>query len=243
MKNVVIGFSGLLLLLLFPQSVGASGLVTIDKAGQVVWNVLSSEDPKDLQITEPGDVSVKQIAQLGNQTNASITLKKKDGQVSLEVLSDSGKKEIDVSDWQQNLVEIEERPEVQKLSIGLSGGKFSLKQGSIVALTDLPIDVDAKLARLSVQTSTGTRFVSILPRQAAYSLLQAKYISELNSSMELKESSDTNIVYHISGERVINLFNVYNYRVPVDGEVSASTGEIVSVNEPIWLKVIGFIFS
>ena len=226
-------------------TVKADGLVTVDSNGYIYWNVLAAESPSGLQVPKASDISIKQIAQVDSNLGASVALSKNGGQVNLVVSTGSAKKEINVSNWKQDLVEIEERPQVQKLNIGLENGKFSLRQGGVTALTDLPIQIDAKSAGLSVLTSTGNRFVSILPVQAVDTLLRAKYISRLTStnSMELNEDASNNLVYQIKGEKIINILNVYNYKVDVEGSVSASTGEVLSVNEPTWLKLFGFMLS
>jgi hypothetical protein len=51
------------------------------------------------------------------------------------------------------------------------------------------------------------------------------------------------LAYEIAGDRIVNLFNIYKYAVPVKVQVSASTGEIISIDQPTWLKVVSFLFA
>ena len=48
--------------------------------------------------------------------------------------------------------------------------------------------------------------------------------------------------YVIRGEKIFNIFNIYDYGVDITARVSVSTGELVGIDDPEWLKSINFLF-
>lgn len=223
-----------------------ASLIVIDPQGVVVWNVLSSQDEVDLEIPRRDFLEVRNIGADADSASAvKISLRRIDGHVQLKVASSEGEKELDVTDYTEDLVEIEERPELTRLKIGLIQDKFSIQQKGVVALTEFPISIDPATAQLSVETPTGAKYLSILPHQAVESTLRSKTINRFSSGQKvpLIEAEHGELVYTVSGNRVINLLNLFSYKVPVSVDVSASTGEIVSVTQPTWLKVFGFLFA
>lgn len=223
-------------------SVQAS-LVVIDKEGRVVINVLSAEESIELEIPRSEFLEIKNVVSETPEEDAKISLAKVNGKATLEVSSPSGNKSLDVTNYNKEVIEIEERPEVQKLTISVSGDKFIIGQRNVFAETDYQINIDPQTARLTLETPSGLRFLSILPRQATDSVLRAKYINRIESERNLvikEEGSD--LTYEVFGDKVLNFFNFFEYPIPVSVQVSASTGEILYVDQPIWLKVINFLF-
>ncbi len=233
------------LFFLFPQPARAS-LITVNQKGEVVLKVLSSQDEIALGIPKRDFLEVKEMAVgLPAVSNPKISLQKSEGKVLLKVQTDSSQTSLDVSGWTEDVVEIEEREETKKLAIAIKKDKFSIKQEGVVVLTDYPISINPQKNQLSVETPSGNRFLSILPIEAAQSLLRARIISRLflNNEAVLTENERGELIYVISGEKTINLFNLFDYSVPVTAQVSALTGEVVLVDQPVWLKILGFLFS
>ena len=220
-----------------------ASLVVIDKEGRVVINVLSAEESIELEIPSSEFFEIKNVVSETPEQDAKISLAKVDGKATLEVSSSSGNKSLDVTDYNKDVIEIEERPQVQKLTISVLGDKFIIGQRNVFAETDYQINIDASSARLTLETPSGLRFLSILPRQATDSVLRAKYINRIESEKKLvikEEGSD--LTYEVFGDKVFNIFNLFEYGVPVSAKVSASTGEILSIEGPTWWKVINFLF-
>lgn len=244
MKRKVIIAAAFLFLVLSVSKTQAS-LIIIDHQGVVVWNVLSSQDEVDLEIPRRDLLEVKEIsADTESYAEVKISLRRTDGQVQLKVASSEGEKELDVTGYGDDLVEIEERPELTRLKIGLMQDKFSIQQKGVIALTEFPISIDPAVAQLSVETPTGAKYLSILPHQAVESTLRSRVINRfsIGQKVPLIEVDHGELVYTVSGNRVINLLNLFSYMVPVSVNVSASTGEIMSVIQPTWLKIFGFLF-
>ena len=231
--------------LIFATSVqvARASLVTIDKEGKVVINVLSAEESIELEIPEREYLEVKNIAEGIPDPQAKISLLRSDGRVSLQISTSSGDKSLDITNYQDEIVEIEERPAVERIAISVLGDKFEIVQRGVVAVTTYEINIDPQTARLTLETPSGLRFLSILPRQAVDITLQAKYINRIGgqNKLDIKEQG-SELSYVVHGDKVINLFDLFEYKVPVKASVSASTGEILSVDQPTWLRILGFLF-
>ncbi|MBU0570341.1 hypothetical protein KKB40_06240 [Patescibacteria group bacterium] len=230
----------LLFLSVFSSNINAS-LLVVDEKGEIVWNVLSEDDDLlALEVTKRSQIEVKKAAEEKTDASSVISLEKNDGRVSLVVTSDTGTRELDVSDMSGELVRVEERAQVQEIALGVVGDKFSLKQKGISALTNFPIKVDAQRAEFSVRTSSGDKFISILPFQAVEILLRSKLLNRIeNNEIEIIEEGQE-LQYLVVGERLLNVLDIFEYSVPVTTKLSASTGEILSIEAPIWYKVVAY---
>src|SRR4030042_3992574 len=215
-----------------------ASIIAIDKNGNITWKILAYESPLALEVPKQ-NLEVKNVTST-NSSNREISLSKEDGKVSLKV-GDSDT--LDVTNMGDSLVEIEERGDTKKIEIGIKGDKFSIKEGDILALSAYPINIDPVENRLSVVTSSGKKYLGIFPYEAAQVALRSKYISKINQKTFDITEENKDVSYLIAGDRVINLFNLIKINIPVTTKISASTGEILSVEKPMWLKVLGFMFS
>jgi hypothetical protein len=223
-----------------------AGFITINKDGSITWNVLSSEVSDGPSIPKREELAIKDVIGTSEGTiPAEVSLGKDNGKVELKVTDSSGGKKIDVTSIKGDLIEIEERPEVKTIKIGVLGEGFSIDQGGVVAQTDFPIKIDPKTAELSLETPSGIRYLAVLPREALDYILRARIITKLgeDSKVALQEENGGQLSYVIDGVRTLNVFNLFNYDVPVRAQVSAVNGEIIGIEQPSWLKVLGFIFS
>lgn len=225
------------LFFLSPKVAGAS-LVHIAQGGLVTVNVLGTEDSV-LQIPKKESLQIKDIAASDVPGQASVSLSQIDGKTNLNVATSDGQKNMDVTNYKDNLIEIEERDKAQKVQISLIDGKFSIEQNGVIALTDFPININPKNAEISVTAPSGVRYLAILPYEAYQGLLKAKIITTLGENkLAISEGDRGELSYIIPGQKIINVFNVFSYPVDVKSTVSASTGEVLSVDEPVWLKVL-----
>jgi hypothetical protein len=242
MKKFFLVFAFSVLFILSTSSVRA-GLITIESDGEVVWNVLADETSLTAEIPRSSYIEIKDAAKTKPGKDSKLLLTQKDGKVSLAVEGEGYEKELDVTSWEDDLIEIEERPESQSMRIRLEDNGFGLVQKGIKALTDYPVSVDAKESKIFLSTSTGKRTLSVLPFQAVQSLYKAKVITNLQGdSIDLVEE-DGSLNYVVSGEKYVNLFNVYQYPVLIKAKVSATTGEVENVEAPVWYQVLGYFLS
>ena len=240
----VLSLIAILSLVFISPAAAYASLVTINTQGSIVLNILSVEDSIELEIPRRDYLEIKGITDETPDPNARISLLMEDGKVKLQVSTKSGDKSLDVTNYEGEIIEIEERSENERLVIGVSDGKFTIEQRGVVAETDFAINIDPQTTGLTLKTPSGLRFLSILPREATEAVLRSKFINRIgfDQRIVLEEEEGKDLAYLIQGERVINLFNVFEYATPVGAKVSASTGEILSVEQPTWLKIIGFLF-
>ena len=219
-----------------------ASLLVVKNEGEIVWNVLAEEDNLSLDVPKHSYLEVTKIAQVNPSESSLVVLKRQDGKISLSVDSGDEKKQLDVTNWKEDVIEVEERAEVKKLVIKIVDEKFRLEQNGISAITEFPVTIDSKSARLSIETSGGQTFLSIFPKEAVDSLLRAKFVNKIpDSNIELIEK-DKELQYVIAGEKVFDILGLMEYSVPVTTFISASTGEILSIDSPTWFKYIKFLF-
>lgn len=235
MKKLLIGLF-FAVLFLFPQSTSAESLLVVDGNGNANWNVLSAES-FELDVPER-DLRLGYVA---GDTNGSQPISiKKDGE-KISLTSTDGRS-VDATNWKNNLVELVETPDTKKLEIAVFDGRFTIKEGSATAATTFPIKVDPKERKLAIVTPTGDKFLAILPVEAVQSILRAKVVTNASNNFEVVEK-DNSLSYKITGEKILNLFNIYNLPVPVTAYISASTGEILSLDQPPWLAIASYLLS
>jgi len=241
MKRII--FSFFFLFLFSVSNVQAESLLIIDNQGDVVWKVLSSTDSVSLSMPQREYLEVTDVAVGDALDNTKISLAKDGENINLNIASSEGDKSLDVTNWQDDLIEIEERGETQRLVIKVSNGEFSIEQKGIVVTTDYPININPKKNEISVQTPSGIRFLSVLPIEAAESILRAGVMTRLTGERtSLLEGERGELVYEMNGEKVLNIFNLLDYPVEVKTKVSVLTGEIVEIDQPTWLRIVSFLF-
>ena len=209
----------------------------------MIIKVLSAEESIGLEIPQSEFLEVKNILSETPDSNAKISLVKNEGKTTLNVTSSSGNKSLDITNYKDEILVVEERPEVQKLTFFVSGDKFTLVQRGVYAETDYQINIDPISAKLTLETPSGLRYLSVLPHQATDVVLKANFINRIDDEKRLTiREEGSELTYEVFGDKVFNIFNLFEYGVPVSAKVSASTGEILSIEGPTWLKVINFLF-
>jgi hypothetical protein len=222
--------------LVFAKNAEAS-LLVIDKEGNINWKVLSYESSLALDVPGDTDIEVTKFADDTASGKTIVTLKKENDRITL---SEVGGRELDVSSWENDVIEVEERGDVKKLKVTIDDGKFALEQDGVKATTEYPIEIDARENKISVETETGYKYLALLPYDAAQSLLRTKIATNVNATDMKVVEYEKDITYLVNGEKAINIFNIYDLKLPVSAYISASTGEVMMV-EPSWLGVVNYL--
>jgi hypothetical protein len=217
-------------------------IITLRKNGEVIINVLSYQDT--FGVAKKESLEIKDVLNSqASEIKETILLAKEGGEYKLNIFSNEGSKELNVTNINGDLVEIEERPSVKNLKIGLTDGNFYLEEAGIIAKTIFPINIDTKNAEISVKTESGDHFIAVSPVDAYKYCLRAKNISKLTSEdILITEKNLGEIAYEIPGEKTLNFFGLINYDVPVRVSVSTLTGEITNIETEVWMKVLTFFF-
>ncbi len=227
--------AALFILFLLPKTVSAS-LVEVSDDGGVTVNVLSYEDSL---LVEETDIEVKRIASEENKTTSNISISKTGEKVSMRVGVD---KNFDVTNIKDDLVEVEARPDTKKVKVSYDGNAFLITEESITASTTLPIVIDPVSGKFLLETGEGRKFLGVLPQEAAKSILKTKIINKVAKKPIKIVDENGKLSYLIDGEKVVSLFEFYDFRLPISTRISATTGEIESIEAPEWLKFISVIF-
>ncbi len=242
-RKVVATLSLFVFLFLFSPTEAKAALIHIKPDGLVVFSVLGTEDSLALAIPKKESLRIKEIASTETVSPSQVSLSQENGKFSLNVASSEGQKSMDVTDFKDSLVEIEERNQANKVQIGIKDGKFSISENGIVATTDFPISVDPANAQITVNAPSGVRYLAILPFEAYQNLVKARIISTMgDGNLVISEGEKGELSYMVPGQKLVNVFNLFSYPVDVKTTVSASTGEVLFIDQPIWLKVLGFAF-
>lgn len=218
---------------------GAQTLLKVDPKGGVTLNVLSASDSLSLNIPKSEPIEIKKITDIFADTTSKIKLTQVDGKYSLTLTNPTETKELNVTGWKEDLVEIEKRGDVESVKIFIKDGKFSIEQKGVKVVTDYSISVNPETAEITVSAPSGERKIAVLPSEALMALLRAKIVTTLSPNANLVEESGKDLTYNAVGTKVVNLFNVYDLPIEINAKVSASTGEIVFTDEPVWVKVLG----
>lgn len=226
------------ILLLTTSTPASASLIKIMPNGNLALNVLG------LSVEKPASLEIKELA-LGDESDAVVAFSKNaEGKISLTITSDNANSQFDVTNYQEEIVEIEERKEASRVSISQEGGEFVLRQKDVAAKTTYPLSINPKSAEITVSTPSGARYLAVLPYAAYETAVKAQAISglEKDGRMEIKEGEDGVLAYIIPGEKTLDLFNIIEYKVPIKASISASTGEVVLIDAPSWYRILGFLF-
>lgn len=222
------------LLFFFSVEVIKASYVSISSNGSLIEKVLADED-------EAGTFSVTKIAENTVHSTPGVKLKKTNDSVQMVVTNADGTKELTVPEKTDTLIEIEERPKVQKIAIGVENDQFYVKQKEYIARTNFPLTVDAQSARLVATGESGDMLLSILPTEAAESALRSGIVSNItDNTMQLIEN-DRQLRYKISGEKIFSILHIYDYTVPVDAYISVTDGTIEQIDSSTWYRFMNFL--
>lgn len=233
-------FSVLFLIILFyPKEIFASSLFKVNSDGSLTFNVLSSEDSLALGLPQKSSLEVKEVAGRTPDYQNIILKKEGSGKYSLYL---GEKNALDITNWRDSVIEIEEKEETKKVDVLLSDGKFLLKQSDLLVSFDFSLKLRPKEKELLVETPFGDKLLFVMPYDAALITLRSRALSKVKKDepFELVEEN-RDLVYQIKGSKTLDFFGFYKSDFPVVVKVSASTGEIVFVDEPWWLRLASFL--
>ena len=125
--------------------------------------------------------------------------------------------QVTISQEQQK-IEIKFDQQAKETLISISGATVSTTQ---------PVQVEQ--SKLYMETSAGPQEVKISPTEATEKIPEAVIVDEVR----LEEGSEEPI-YSISGSKEAKILFFIPVSVPVQTQVSAQTGQVVSVQKPWW---------
>lgn len=116
---------------------------------------------------------------------------------------------------------------------------INLKLGNIEAETRFPLTIDQVTGQLMVITPNGPRPIRVLPDQAS-DIAQNAGVQNKIEKLEIlpSPSSTDSVVIKLTGAKTGSILGIIPINQPVETEVGAQTGRIVSINEPFWLRLL-----
>jgi len=209
-----------------------AALINISKNGAVTYNVLSAQSPfRDNPESSIASENDRNPAVLGTK----ISLTKVDDKYFLKVEGDRFG-QFEITNYQGDLVEMEKDLPGQKLSLAFGDGKVQIKEQGIVAQTSLSFNIDSASKKLSLETPSGEKFLFLAPKEAVEKIYQEKILDSTEGAITVTDHNN-DLLYEVSGQKILNIFNLVQIPIQVKTQISALTGNIVSVEEPSWLKL------
>jgi len=229
MARFLVSLTFLLLFLGTAPVTASAALVRFGRDGEVYWNVLGANS----------ELEIKKIVNETIKGQATVDLSQDNGKVFLSY--DGG--EVDVTGYEKEIIEIEENEAPKKILISSTGDGFEISQSGIIAVTPFSIKINSPQNKLAVETSTGTRFLAVMPYDAVEQVVLTNIINILprEGRIKLIEKEEGEIAYEISGEKQISLFNIFSFGVPIVVQVSATSGKVINISEPLWYSVVDFL--
>lgn len=139
-------------------------------------------------------------------------------------------------------VEVKEGTSESKIKIRSGKNKFEFQQeGARFSVeSDFPLSVNPTTRELMVTTPAGSRVVAVLPQQVIDNMLAAGIVTS-TSGVNLKTESDGSLSYNINGTKNEKLLGVFDVAVQKNLIVSAQTGQVLTVNQSTFSKILDFL--
>lgn len=237
-------FVGLLLLgvsLLTPVSASAA-LVTVEPSGRYTYNVLSAESEIALLPLDKPEIEIKKAGFNDVTAKMAIALFKDADKVLLSIKDDEGTTKADVTGYKDTVIEISAKNDAESVLIGVTDGGFTITQDGVDATTAYEISVDPGKRAVYLSAPSGERILSLFPRDAIDALVKTNMITSSPESMALTETETGDLTYEVHATRDIAPFGLITYGVPRVIAVSAVNGKVLHIEDPLWFRVLSFLF-
>lgn len=138
-------------------------------------------------------------------------------------------------------IKVKEGQKENEIELKAEDGRFEFKAKGVAAQSNFPLTLNNATGELSVQTPQGTKIIRLLPNQVAEIALRAgvqNKIEAIEVSENEQEKDESGLVFKVQGTKSGKFLGLIPISAPVETQIGAQTGNIVSVNEPGWFKLI-----
>lgn len=138
-------------------------------------------------------------------------------------------------------IKVKEGQKENEIELKTEDGRFEFKAKGVAAQSNFPLSVNNATGELSVQTPQGAKIIRLLPNQVAEIALRAgvqNKIEAIEVSENDQERDESGLVFKVQGTKSGKIFGLIPVSAPVETQIGAQTGTVVSVNEPAWFKLI-----
>lgn len=139
-------------------------------------------------------------------------------------------------------VEIKEGTSESKIKIRGGKNKFEFQQdgAKFSVESNFPLSVNPATRELTVTSPAGSKVIAVLPQQAIDNMLAAGIVTT-TTGVDLKTEQDGSMAYNIDGIKNEKLLGVFDVAVPKNLIVSAQTGQVLTVNQSAFSKILDFL--
>ncbi|HEV2339901.1 MAG TPA: hypothetical protein VGT05_04025 [Patescibacteria group bacterium] len=119
--------------------------------------------------------------------------------------------------------------------------QLTIQQGTTKVTTSLPIQVSTMNHSLGVPSQNQTGAINVLPSEALQGIVNKGILNTRNASKaKVHLTQDTNGVnYTVDTQKQGKLFGVFPVQSPVQVKLSAQSGKIVNVTQPVLFNIFG----
>jgi len=218
--------------------------------------LLSATPAHAALFTKSGDLLTKNVLGAADANNAlqavvtsvesvvsNIQLGISDGKLTLSYDDSPRTQDVSLESYDGDIIEITQLKEADSVMVLAAKDSFEIRQRGIKVSTRYPIEVNSALDNLTLTTESGKRYLAVLPYDAVTPLIRTKLIDEIPSSgeIELIELTQGELTYKIKGGKNYNLFDLVTLHADVSVDVSALSGDVLSVNQPTWSRILSFL--
>lgn len=129
----------------------------------------------------------------------------------------------------------------QELEVKAEGDHINLVTQNIGAETRFPLTFDKTTGQLLVTTPNGQRIIRILPAQASQ-IAQTAGIQNQIEKIEIQANTtagtDEDVVLKLTGKKTGKILGIIDVNQPVEAEIGARSGSIISTTTPFWLRLL-----
>lgn len=161
---------------------------------------------------------------------------------NLNVSLASGSGEIE--DTEDSEVEMETEHGLVSFKNSIDGKKMEINQGKASAETNLPLNIDPKTKKVSLESEGKAFEVKTLPEDILNSVANGKtFNASPSGSLEKFDIAIENgkVIYNLSDSKNEKFLGLFKVTIPKDVKLSGDTGEILEVKQNMLSKILDFL--
>lgn len=119
--------------------------------------------------------------------------------------------------------------------------QLTIQQGSTKVTTSLPLQIDTLTHSLSVPSPDQSARVSVLPAEALQGIVNKGLLNTQGvNQAKIDLTKDANGVnYTVQSEKKGKLFGIFSIQSPVQVKLSAQTGKVTKISQPLLFNLFG----
>ncbi len=211
----------------------------IEQAGR--GEIISKPTPSPTVVLSPG---AKMEAGDVLSGDVDVFYKLMGSQVLLGAENSEGR-QLKIKDGDLRSAEITLNKVLDKKNLRLSvtsNNDFALVEGSVIALTTMPIHVNIDSHKVFLETNEGKKELKILPEQAIKQAVGLKSFEKLNAdSLPSIESFGEELSYKVVGDKTYKVFGFIKAKAKQNVYIAAESGEVTEGVQPLMTRIIRLI--